>query len=370
MRSSIRCCRHGRHRSIVLGGVRLGCRRPTARPGGRWFDIDHGGATGTMGVGDSSAVGGVGGSVGNGSGTGGSNGNAGGSTGAGGAQGTAGSTGAAGSGPDYSARQSRRDAAVPRVRSRGRRHERHQARPEPRVRQCRRRSVATKSGEARRSGTVRAHHHQGRLQLHRGALQHSRQRRRRRDVDHAEPLCERHQALQVDALIAMVVDVRRLRQRATQRSRTGQSPPLLRRSSRSGRRYSSGRNRIAPKGCRRHRRVLRASISSISSRSPHLYLSRPTSSPSPIAEQPPDDDSDDQPAIQACIDQAHRAGKGLYIPKGTFPQHRQGAQRGRHHHSRRGHVVLDHLRLQRSPRLLRQRLQVLRLLGVGRHHPS
>lgn len=32
----------------------------------------------------------------------------------------------------------------------------------------------------------------------------------------------------------------------------------------------------------------------------------------------PDDDSDDQPAIQACIDQAHRAGKGLYIPKGTF----------------------------------------------------
>jgi hypothetical protein len=32
----------------------------------------------------------------------------------------------------------------------------------------------------------------------------------------------------------------------------------------------------------------------------------------------PDDDSDDQAAIQACIDQARRAGKGLYIPKGTF----------------------------------------------------
>jgi len=31
-----------------------------------------------------------------------------------------------------------------------------------------------------------------------------------------------------------------------------------------------------------------------------------------------DDDSDDQVAIQACIDQAHRAGKGLYIPQGTF----------------------------------------------------
>ena len=167
---------------VIAASILLGCGADAADPRqdpgtGGSTSTTGGGATGTMGVGGSSAVGGVGGSVANGSGTGGSNGNAGGSMGAGGAQGTAGSTGAAGFEADESARQSRRDAAVPRVRSRGRGHERHQARPEPRVRQCRRRGLATKSGEARRSGTVRAHHHQGRLQLDRGALQHSRQRR-------------------------------------------------------------------------------------------------------------------------------------------------------------------------------------------------
>ena len=84
----------------------------------------------------------------------------------------------------------------------------------------------------------------------------------------------------------------------------------------------------------------------------------------------PDDDSDDQPAIQACIDQAKRGGKGSTSPRATFrsiakPLSVDGITiRGA------GMWYSTIYGYNAPPRLLRQRLQVLRLLGVGRHHPS